>query len=150
MTVLWVQWPNKSNLLRMGDVHGAHAVQVDDHYFNNPPIPLVSLKKQLGNKQLWCSFQPGQWNYSTARTCDHSDIQLYRQTCENTIFNTYRLGILGNPNVAISTYHSGDKRDDRLVNCITRRAKPYGNSVFVFKWANNEELVKYFLKFISR
>ena len=149
-TILWIQWPTKSNLFRVASVDGAHAVQIDDHYFDDPPVSLLGLKKLLADKELWCSFQPNQWNFSLARVCDHSDVQLYRQSCENTIYNASKLGILGQSKVAISTYHSGDIKDDKLVSCISENATPYGNPVFVFKWANNEAIIKRLFALIPR
>ncbi|MFL0793667.1 MAG: hypothetical protein AB8B70_10955 [Prochlorococcus sp.] len=147
-TTLWIQWPNLHNLRRVSDVKGVQAVQVDDHFFANPPISLKDLKKQLGEKELWCSYQPGQWSNYRSNICDKSDIQLYRQSCESTISNAYWLGITGRADVAISTYHTGAQSDDASVDCISRKAQQYGNDVFVFKWANTEAAVKELIRVI--
>ena len=73
-TVAWIQKPNEDNLRHAARLVGIKAVQIDDHYFNDPPVSIKQLRSMLGNKQLWCSFQPRQFSYATAQMCDQSDV----------------------------------------------------------------------------
>ena len=137
-TVAWIQKPSRANLSRAAGLAGIKAVQIDDHFFNKPPLPIGELKQQLGSKGLWCSFQPRQFNLTIASQCAQSDVQIYRQTCSDTVAMAWRLGILGQPNIAIATYADGSKQGDEQVQCVQDELQPYGNPLFVFKWDNQE------------
>ena len=50
--VAWIQRPTVTNLRRVGAVSGYQALQVDDHYFADPPVPIERLKSQLGGLRL--------------------------------------------------------------------------------------------------
>jgi hypothetical protein len=136
--VAWLQRPNPANLLRVGRLKNFHALQVDDHFFAKPPLAISRLKAELGTKELWCSFQPGQYGWRAARHCDHVDIQLYRQGCNATVDTTYRLGVAGRQDTAIATYHDGSAADDRHLSCMKEALRKTGNQLFVFKWKNPE------------
>lgn len=56
----------------------------------------------LGKKELWCSFQPRQFSFQIATTCDQNDVQIYRDTCKGTGDMAWRMGITGNPKVAVA------------------------------------------------
>jgi hypothetical protein len=138
MPVAWIQRPNAANLARVGQVAGYKALQVDDHFFAKPPVRIDRLRAQLRNRQLWCSFQPGQFSWRAARLCDHVDIQLYRNSCNSTIDTAYRLGVAGRRDTAIAVYHDGSMADDRQLSCFRESFQQIGNRVFVFKWKNPE------------
>ncbi|MCP9808712.1 hypothetical protein KBY58_04615 [Cyanobium sp. HWJ4-Hawea] len=138
MPVAWIQRPTAANLARVGQVAGYRALQVDDHFFARPPVSLANLRSQLGGRQLWCSFQPGQYSWRAARHCDHVDLQLYRQSCATTVDLVYRLGIAGRRDTAVAVYHDGSVSDDRRLACYRRRVAAIGNRLFVFKWKNPE------------
>lgn len=101
-TIAWIQKPNKSNLRHAANLVGISGVQIDDHYFNDPPISIRELRKILGKKQLWCSFQPRQFTKIIASTCDQNDVQIYRYNCQETGDIAWRLGIIGNPRIAVA------------------------------------------------
>ena len=91
--VAWIQLPTPANLKRVGALRSYSALQVDDHFFAQPPVALSSLKASLAPRQLWCSFQPGQYSWRAAQHCDHVDIQVYRQGCSPTVASAYQLGV---------------------------------------------------------
>jgi hypothetical protein len=68
--VAWIQRPTPTNLKRVGALSSYSALQVDDHFFARPPVALSSLKASLAPRQLWCSFQPGQYSWRAAQHCD--------------------------------------------------------------------------------
>lgn len=138
--VAWIQRPTAANLNRVGAVSGYQALQVDDHYFADPPLPIEQLKTQLAGagRSLWCSFQPGQFSWRAAQACDHVDLQLYRQSCNTTMDAIYRLGIAGARDAAVAVYHDGSKADDLRLACVRERVRSSGNRLFVFKWKNPE------------
>jgi len=127
-----------TNLRRVGAVSGYQALQVDDHYFADPPVPIERLKSQLGGRSLWCSFQPRQFSWRAAQLCDHVDLQLYRQSCNATVDAVYRLGIAGARDAAIAAYHDGSDTDDQRLACLSEKVRSSGNRLFVFKWKNPE------------
>ena len=137
-TVAWIQKPNRSNLSRAAGLSGIKAVQIDDHFFDKPPIPISELKQQLGSKGLWCSFQPRQFNTTIASQCDQADVQIYRQTCSDTVATAWRLGILSQPHIAVATYADGSQQGETLMRCLEQKLKATGNPLFVFKWDNQE------------
>ena len=136
--VAWIQRPTASNLKRISKISGYKALQIDDHFFAKPPVEITSLRAQLRDRQLWCSFQPGQFSWQTARLCDHVDIQLYRNTCNSTIDAAYRLGVAGRKNTAIAVYHDGSDVNERGLSCFREALQRSGNRLFVFKWKNPE------------
>lgn len=85
--VAWIQWPTKARLDRAAGLRGYSAVQVDDHFFARPPLPVGELSRtlQAQKKELWCSFQPRQLSWEQRRHCDHTDVQLYRLDCATTL-----------------------------------------------------------------
>ena len=127
-----------ANLRRVGAVSGYQALQVDDHYFADPPVPIDQLKGQLGGRSLWCSFQPRQFSWRAAELCDHVDLQLYRQSCNATADAVYRLGIAGARDAAVAVYHDGSDTDDQRLACLRERVRSSGNRLFVLKWKNPE------------
>ena len=149
-SVAWIQKPNKDNLKHAAKLVGFKGVQIDDHYFNDPPISIKDLRKMLGNKQLWCSFQPRQFSFQIANTCDQNDVQIYRNTCKGTGDMAWRMGITGNPRVAVAAYNDGSKQGDDLIKCIDNDLKSLGTELFVFKWKNQEVWSKQILKLLSR
>jgi len=96
------------------------------------------LKASLAPRQLWCSFQPGQYSWRAAQHCDHVDIQVYRQGCSPTVASAYELGVAGRADTAIAVYHDGSATDDRRLLCFRREIGAIGNRLFVFKWKNQE------------
>ena len=136
--VAWIQKPNPARLKRVAAIRGFSALQVDDHFFAGPPMPIIELKHRLGGKQLWCSFQPRQFSWRAAQHCDHVDIQVYRQSCPATVDVARRLGVAGRRDTAIAVYHDGSPAADRQLNCMQGRFGAIGNRVFVFKWKNPE------------
>lgn len=136
--VAWIQRPTADNLTRISKVSGYKALQVDDHFFAKPPVKIASLRSLLSDRELWCSFQPGQYTWRAATLCDHVDIQLYRNSCNSTIDVAYRLGVAGRRDTAIAVYHDGSEADDRRLNCFRQSFQRIGNRVFVFKWKNPE------------
>lgn len=84
-TIAWIQKPNPDNLRHAARLIGFKGVQIDDHYFNKPPITIQELRVMLGRKELWCSFQPRQFSSEFAKTCDQNDVQIYRNTCKSTV-----------------------------------------------------------------
>jgi len=111
--VAWIQRPTPANLKRVGALSSYSALQVDDHFFARPPVAISSLKASLAPRQLWCSFQPGQYSWRAAQHCDHVDIQVYRQGCSPTVDSTYQLGVAGRRDTAIAVYHDGSAQRDR-------------------------------------
>ena len=142
--VAWIQRPTRDNLARVGSLSSYQALQVDDHFFAHPPLMLSSLKTSLGKRQLWCSFQPGQYSWRAAQPCDHVDIQVYRQGCQSTVESAYGLGVAGRRDTAISVYHDGSQADDRRLLCFRKEIGRLGNRLFVFKWKNQEHWMKPF------
>lgn len=136
--VAWIQRPTVGNLTRVGKVAGYRALQVDDHFFAKPPVRIDRLRSQLSDRQLWCSFQPGQYTWRAAQLCDHVDIQLYRNSCDSTVDAAYRLGVAGRRDTAIAVYHDGSAADQRRLGCFRESFRQIGNRVFVFKWKNPE------------
>jgi hypothetical protein len=136
--VAWIQRPTTVNLSRVGALRSYSALQVDDHFFARPPVPLSALKASLAPRQLWCSFQPAQYSWRVAQSCDHVDIQLYRQGCRPTVDSAFQLGIAGRRDTAIAVYHDGSDADDRRLSCFRREIGAIGNRLFVFKWKNPE------------
>jgi hypothetical protein len=115
-TVAWIQWPATENLQRAAQLKGFRAVQVDDHFFHKAPLPLGQLRRELGNRELWCSFQPDQLSTERRRLCDHVDVQLYRLNCPQIEHHAVRL---------------------RLA-CTQQALFGLGLKTFVFKWKNPE------------
>lgn len=136
--VAWIQRPTPANLRRVGALRSYSALQVDDHFFAQPPVALSLLKATLAPRQLWCSFQPGQYSWRAAQNCDHVDIPLYRQGCNLTVDSAYQLGVAGRADTAIAIYHDGSATDDRRLSCFRREIGAIGNRLFVFKWKNPE------------
>ena len=149
-SVAWIQKPNKDNLRHASQLVGFKGVQIDDHYFNDPPVPIKDLRKMLGNKQLWCSFQPRQFSFQISNTCDQNDVQIYRNTCRGTSDTAWRMGITGNPRVAVAAYSDGSKEGDESIKCIEEDLKSLKTKLFVFKWKNQEVWSKLVWKFIGR
>jgi len=142
--VAWIQRPTAENLTRISKVSGYKALQIDDHFFAKPPVEITSLRARLRDRQLWCSFQPGQFSWQTAQLCDHVDIQLYRNTCNSTIDAVYRLGVAGRRNTAIAVYHDGSDDDERGLRCFSEALQRSGNRLFVFKWKNPEHWLTHY------
>ena len=140
--IAWIQRPTSTNLRRVGALSGYSAMQVDDHFFAQPPMALSALKANLAPRQLWCSFQPGQYSWSAAQHCDHVDIQVYRQSCRATADTADALGVSGRRDTAIAVYHDGSPADDRRLACYRRSIGAMGNRLFVFKWKNQEHWLK--------
>jgi len=136
--VAWIQRPTPANLKRVGALHSYSALQVDDHFFAQPPVALATLKASVAPRQLWCSFQPGQYSWRAAQNCDHIDIQVYRQGCSPTVDSAHQLGVAGRADTAIAVYHDGSAADDRRLSCFRREIGAIGNRLFVFKWKNPE------------
>ena len=149
-SIAWIQKPNKDNLRHATKLVGFKGVQIDDHYFNDPPISIKDLRKMLGKKQLWCSFQPRQFSFQIANICDQNDVQIYRNTCKGTGDMAWRMGITGNPRVAVAAYNDGSNEGDDLIDCIKKDLKSLGTNLFVFKWNNQEIWSKQVWKFIGR
>ena len=91
-----------------------------------------------GEKELWCSFQPRQFSFQIANTCDQNDIQIYRNTCKGTGDMAWRMGITGNPKIAVATYNDGSKEGDESIKCIEEDLQSLKTKLFVFKWKNQE------------
>ena len=137
-SVAWIQKPNKNNLKHAAKLVGFKAVQIDDHYFNKPPVSIPDLRKMLGKKELWCSFQPRQFSFQIANTCDQNDVQIYRNTCKGTGDMAWNMGITNNPRIAVAAYNDGSTEGDALIKCIDADLKSLGTKLFVFKWKNQE------------
>ena len=137
-TVAWIQKPNEDNLRHAARLVGIKAVQIDDHYFNDPPVTIKQLRSMLGNKQLWCSFQPRQFSHATAQMCDQSDVQIYRYDCRKTGDIAWKLGITGNSSIAVAAYEDGSQKGVEEIGCIRDDLKNLGTDLFVFKWKNQE------------
>ena len=144
-SVAWIQKPNSDNLRNAATLVGFKGVQIDDHYFNKPPITLDELRSMLGKKQLWCSFQPRQFSHDIARICDHSDIQIYRNTCKGTGDLAWKMGATGNQKIAVAAYHDGSEEGAELIDCIEQDLHNLGTKLFVFKWKNQEFWIMQFL-----
>jgi len=144
-SVAWIQKPNENNLRHAARLVGFKGVQIDDHYFNNPPITLNKLRGMLGTKQLWCSFQPRQFSEKIAATCDQNDIQIYRYGCKKTGDIAWEMGVTGNSKIAVAAYEDGSKEGKELINCIEQDLKSLGTNLFVFKWKNQEAWTRDFL-----
>ena len=137
-SIAWIQKPNRNNLRHAARLVGFKGVQIDDHYFNKPPITLDELRIMLGQKELWCSFQPRQFSHDVASNCDHSDIQIYRNTCRGTGDLAWKMGVTGNKKIAVAAYHDGSQEGAELIQCIEQDLKTLGTKLFVFKWKNQE------------
>ena len=144
--VAWIQRPTANNLKRISKVSGYKALQIDDHFFAKPPVEITNLRSQLNDRQLWCSFQPDQYNWQTAQLCDHVDIQLYRNSCNSTIDAVYRLGVAGRRNTAIAVYHDGSDDDERGLLCFSEALQRSGNRLFVFEWKNLQHCITPYTK----
>lgn len=145
-SVAWVQRPTLQRLKHASSLNGYVALQVDDHFFADPIVSFSQLRRMIGKKQLWCSFQPSQFSESLAQACDHVDVQIYRMTCPSTIDLAYGLGIVGRPKSAIAVYHDGTSQADRDLQCFRRAGRETRNSIFVFKWKNPESFLSRVLK----
>jgi hypothetical protein len=141
-TVAWIQWPSKQRLSSAAGLKGIAAVQVDDHFFQHPPISIPLLRHQLKGKQLWCSLQPAQLNWQNSQGCDHIDIQLYRLECDQAVKQALRLGLANQSETAVAIYHDGSKADTSTLACSREKLKAIGLSTFVFKWKNPEVYFK--------
>ena len=137
-SIAWIQRPNRDNLRKAAKLVGFKGVQIDDHYFNKPPISIKELRDMLGQKELWCSFQPRQFTSATAKSCDQNDVQLYRYTCKGTEDLAWKLGITGNQRIAVAAYHDGSQEGDELIRCIKNKLRKVDSKLFVFKWKNQE------------
>ena len=146
-TVAWIQKPNKSNLRHAARLVGIKGIQIDDHYFNHPPISIKKLRGLLGEKHLWCSFQPRQFSHAIANTCDQNDVQIYRHNCKETGDMARRMRITGNPKIAVAAYEDGSKKGASLISCIKEDLKTLGTDLFVFKWKNQEVWTQKILSF---
>jgi len=144
-SIAWIQKPNKDNLTHAARLVGFNGVQIDDHYFNKPPISLEELRLMLGKKQLWCSFQPRQFSHDIANTCDQNDVQIYRNTCSGTGDMAWNMGITGNKRIAVAAYHDGSEKGQQLIDCIKKDLETLNTKLFVFKWKNQEAWIKYIL-----
>jgi len=149
-SVAWIQKPNKDNLRHAARLVGFKGVQIDDHYFNKPPISIKELRSMLGKKELWCSFQPRQFSYQIANNCDQNDVQIYRNTCKGTGDMAWRMGITGNPRIAVAAYDDGSKAGEELIKCIDNDLKSLRTNLFVFKWKNQEVWTKTIWNTINR
>ena len=137
-SIAWIQKPNPDNLRHAARLVGFKGVQIDDHYFNKPPISLDKLRSMLGEKELWCSFQPRQFTHNISISCDHSDVQIYRNTCKGTGDLARKMGITDNENIAVAAYDDGSQEGGELIECIEDDLKSMGTKLFVFKWKNQE------------
>ena len=149
-SIAWIQKPNKDNLRHAAKLVGFKGVQIDDHYFNDPPVSIKDLKQMLGEKKLWCSFQPRQFSFQIANTCDQNDVQIYRNTCKGTGDIAWSMGITGNHEIAVAAYNDGSKEGDELIKCIEEDLKSLKTKLFVFKWKNQEIWSKAVWKFFGR
>lgn len=149
-TVAWIQRPNENNLRHAARLVGIKAVQIDDHYFNDPPVSIKSLRSMLGKKQLWCSFQPRQFSNAIANTCDQNDVQIYRHSCKETGDIAWKMGITGNPKIAVAAYEDGSKKGVENINCIRKDLKTLGTDLFVFKWKNQEVWTQKILSLLKK
>jgi hypothetical protein len=141
-SIAWIQKPNEDNLEHAAKLVGFQGVQIDDHYFNAPPMSIGKLRSMLGGKQLWCSFQPRQYTHRTARMCNQSDVQLYRYDCPTTKRIASSMGILGHPKVAVATYVDGSKQDHDTAACLKQTLTASNTKLFAFKWKNQEVWLK--------
>ena len=141
-SIAWIQKPNKHNLVHASQLTGFLGVQIDDHYFSNPPISLFELQKILKQKQLWCSFQPYQFSFDLATKCDQADIQIYRKSCLETLDMAWHMGITGNRKIAVATYEDGSRMGEHLSNCISNKLNHVETRHFIFKWKNQEVWTK--------
>jgi len=137
-TVAWIQWPATENLRRAAQLKGFRAVQVDDHFFHKAPLSLGQLRRELGNRKLWCSFQPDQLSAERRRLCDHVDVQLYRMNCSQIEHHAVRLGLAYQRSTAVAVYHDGSGEDGRRLACTQQALAGLGLKTFVFKWKNPE------------
>ena len=137
-SVAWIQKPTKDNLKHAASLIDFKGVQIDDHYFNSPPIHIKNLRNMLGEKELWCSFQPGQFTFYLAENCNQIDVQIYRYTCKETGDMAWRMGITGNSAIAVAAYDDGSKNGSEQVRCIKKDLSNMGTKLFVFKWKNQE------------
>ncbi len=148
-SIAWIQRPNQTNLKRAGSLNGYKGVQIDDHFFNNPPLSMSQMRDKIGSKELWCSFQPNQYSYKNARQCDHIDVQIYRRRCRETGDYAYNLGATGRKNTAVAVYHDGSSNADIELKCMESDLRSLGSEIFVFKWNNPEAFINYILKQIK-
>jgi len=140
--IAWIQKPNKENLLRAGKLENYDGVQIDDHFFASPPITLTDLRRQIGKKQLWCSFQPKQYTSYAAKQCDHIDVQIYRNSCLSTLYTAESFGLINKSNAAIAVYDDGSLEGRRETYCILRGLASMNGRSLVFKWNNQEVWTK--------
>jgi len=140
--VAWIQKPNKENLLRAGKLEKYDGVQIDDHFFASPPMTLTELRRKIGKKQLWCSFQPKQYTYYDAKQCDHIDVQIYRNSCLSTLYAAESFGLINRSNAAIAVYDDGSLQSRRETYCILRGLASMNGRSLVFKWNNQEVWTK--------
>ena len=140
--IAWIQKPNKENLMRTGKLNNYEGVQVDDHFFASPPITLTDLRRQIGKKQLWCSFQPKQYSSYAAQQCDHFDVQVYRNSCLSTLYAAENFGLINRSNAAIAVYDDGSLEGKRETSCILRGLASMNGRSLVFKWNNQEVWTK--------
>lgn len=137
-SIAWIQKPNPDNLRHAARLVGFKGVQIDDHYFNKPPVSIQELRVMLGKKELWCSFQPRQFSNEIANTCDQNDVQIYRNSCKGTGDLAWKMGITGKQRIAVAAYHDGSQEGSELIQCIKDDLNGLGTSLFVFKWKNQE------------
>lgn len=137
-SIAWIQKPNPDNLRHAARLVGFKGVQIDDHYFNKPPVSIQELRAMLGDKELWCSFQPRQFSNKIATSCDQNDVQIYRNSCKGTGDLAWKMGITNNQRIAVAAYHDGSKDGSELIQCIKDDLKGLGTRLFVFKWKNQE------------
>jgi hypothetical protein len=137
-TVAWIQWPSTENLRRAAHLKGFRAVQVDDHFFRRAPLSLGQLRRELGSRELWCSFQPDQLSAERRRLCDHVDVQLYRLNCHQIEHDAVRLGLADQRSTAVAVYHDGSGENGRRLTCTQQALDGLGLKTFVFKWKNPE------------
>lgn len=142
--VAWIEWPSRSNLQQAIALKGYAAVQIDDHFFSNPPLPATDLRQRLREqgKDLWCSFQPGQLSWERMQPCDHVDVQLYRLSCAEVEQHARRLGMPGWPAPALAVYDDGSDAASAEVPCQQRLGRELGLGTLVFKWKNPETALR--------
>ena len=127
-SIAWIQKPNKNNLRRAAQLNGFKGVQIDDHYFNDPPIALDELRRMLGEKELWCSFQPKQFLHTIANSCDQNDVQIYRHTCRGTGDIAWGMGITGNPELLFQPTRMAASKEMNSSNAFNETCKPLAPS----------------------
>lgn len=148
-SIAWIQRPSKNKLNRVANLTGFKGVQIDDHYFNKPPVSLTQLRVMLDQKELWCSFQPRQFTHQLASKCDHADVQIYRKTCFETVDMALRMGITGHLKIKVAAYDDGSVQGGELLKCIEKDLSTLRTGMFVFKWKNQEAWISK-IKFVFR